>query len=114
MQAAAETRRLKDEAAVRERLGRLKPQNWRASHAFDVTIQKLESPRGKQQLEVTWQANPKFCDWSQPADGCYLLRTNLTDVDAATLWRRYIQLTEAEWAFRIAKDELSIRPIWHQ
>jgi hypothetical protein len=37
----------------------------------------------------------------------------LTGVDAATLWRRYIQLTEAEWAFRITKDELSIRPIWH-
>jgi hypothetical protein len=25
----------------------------------------------------------------------------------------YIQLTEAEWAFRIAKDELQIRPLWH-
>jgi hypothetical protein len=34
-------------------------------------------------------------------------------VDAATLWQRYIQLTEAEWAFRITKDELEIRPIWH-
>jgi hypothetical protein len=33
--------------------------------------------------------------------------------DAATLWKRYIQLTEAEWAFRITKDELAIRPIWH-
>jgi transposase len=42
------------------------------------------------------------------------LRTNLTGVDAATLWKRYIQLTEAEWAFRISKDELSLRPIWHQ
>ena len=27
------------------------------------------------------------------------------------LWKRYIQLTDAEWAFRIAKDELEIRPI---
>jgi transposase len=43
-----------------------------------------------------------------------LLRSNVTGVDAATLWRRYIQLTEAEWAFRIAKDELAIRPVWHQ
>ena len=41
-------------------------------------------------------------------------RTNLTDVDPKTLWKRYIRLTEAEWAFRIAKDELVIRPIWHQ
>jgi len=30
----------------------------------------------------------------------------LTETDPATLWKRYIQLTEAEWAFRISKDEL--------
>ena len=30
------------------------------------------------------------------------------------MWKRYVQLTEAEWAFRITKDELEIRPIWHQ
>ncbi len=47
------------------------------------------------------------------ADGCYLFRGNVVDVDAATLWKRYIQLTEAAWAFRITKDELVIRPIWH-
>lgn len=114
MQAAAEAGRLNDPAAAGQRLGRLKQQNWRASHAFEVTIQKLPRPRGKQELEITWQRNAKFADWCQLADGCYLLRSNLTDIDAATLWKRYIQLTEAEWAFRITKDELSIRPIWHQ
>ena len=114
MKAAAESGRLKDEAAAGERLGRLKQQNWRASQAFDVTIKKLAAPRGRQRIEITWQRRAQFADWSQLADGCYLLRSNLTDVDAATLWKRYIQLTEAEWAFRIAKDELSIRPIWHQ
>jgi transposase len=113
MQAATESGRLKEEAAAGERLGRLKQQNWRAAHAFEVTIKKLAPPRGKQQLEITWQPNAKFGDWSQLADGCYLLRSNLTGVDAATLWKRYIQLTEAEWAFRIAKDELELRPIWH-
>ena len=53
-------------------------------------------------------------DASDRSSGLYLLRTNLTDTDPATLWKRYIQLTEAEWAFRIHKDELAIRPIWHQ
>lgn len=114
MQAAAAAGRLKEEAAAGERLGRLKQQNWRASGAFDVTIRKLAQPKGKQRLEITWQRNAKFGDWSQLVDGCYLLRSNLTGVDAATLWKRYIQLTEAEWAFRITKDELAIRPIWHQ
>ena len=113
LQAAAAAGRLKEEAAAGERLGRLKQQNWRASHAFEVTIKKLPQPRGKQHLEITWQASAKFGDWSQLADGCYLLRSNLTGVDAATLWKRYIQLTEAEWAFRITKDELDLRPIWH-
>ncbi|MGH7820182.1 MAG: IS1634 family transposase, partial [Candidatus Binatia bacterium] len=28
-------------------------------------------------------------------------------------WRTYIQLSEAEAAFRIQKTELSVRPIWH-
>jgi len=113
LRAAAEAGRLKDEKIAGERLGRLKERNCRAAHAFDVTIAKLPEPRGKQCLEITWRLNQKFGDWSQLADGCYLLRTNLTGVDAATLWKRYIQLTEAEWAFRITKDELSIRPIWH-
>ena len=43
-----------------------------------------------------------------------MLRSNLEDLDAVKLWKRYIQFTEAEWAFRITKDELEIRPIWHQ
>ena len=29
-------------------------------------------------------------------------------------WKVYIQLTEAEEAFRIQKNDLKIRPIWHQ
>ncbi len=62
---------------------------------------------------MTWARNKKGSDWAAISEGCYLLRTNLTETDPATLWKRYIQLTEAEWAFRITKDELGIRPIWH-
>jgi transposase len=113
LQAAAESGRLKDESVAGERLGRLKERNWRAAHAFEVTVRKLPQPRGKQRLEISWRRNERLGDWSQLADGCYLLRSNLSGVDAATLWKRYIQLTEAEWAFRITKDELAIRPIWH-
>ena len=38
----------------------------------------------------------------------------MKDWDGEELWRAYIQLTEAESAFRILKSDLSIRPIWHQ
>lgn len=62
-------------------------------------------------MRVTWQmdeqAKKDLCD-------CYLLRTNLPQVDPVALWKQYIQLVDAEWAFRISNDELELRPIWHQ
>jgi Transposase DDE domain len=114
MQAAAVAGRLRDEGQAQRRWGRLQQQNSRAAGAFAVTIRKLAQPVGKAQLEITWKHDVSRSDWSSLSEGCYLLRTNLTETDPATLWQRYIQLTDAEWAFRITKDELSIRPIWHQ
>jgi transposase len=46
--------------------------------------------------------------------GAYLLRTNCTETDPAQLWRWYIQLTQAESAFRTAKSDLKLRPIYHR
>jgi len=114
LQRSAASGRLKDPAVAHQRLGRLKERYWRASGAFDVKIREIPEPTGKAKLIVTWKRNPRFSDWTAISEGCYLLRTNLTRVDPCTLWKRYIQLTEAEWAFRITKDELAIRPIWHQ
>jgi len=114
MQASAASGRLKDEAVANRRLGRLCGQYWRAAGAFDVKIERLSPPQGKQRLRVRWKRNRRWSNWATLSEGCYLLRTNLEETDPAVLWKRYIQLTEAEWAFRITKDELEIRPIWHQ
>jgi hypothetical protein len=114
MQASAESGRLKDEATANRRLGRLMCQYWRAAGAFDVKIERLSPPQGKVWLRVAWTRNDRWNDWAALSEGCYLLRTNLQETDPAVLWKRYIQLTEAEWAFRITKNELEIRPIWHQ
>ena len=43
-----------------------------------------------------------------------MLRSNVTEWTGPELWEAYIQLTEAEAAFRIQKSDLRIRPIWHQ
>src|SRR5947209_2744525 len=47
-------------------------------------------------------------------EGRYLLRTNLCGRDPADLWRFYIQLVEIEAAFKNLKDDLGLRPIYHQ
>jgi len=48
------------------------------------------------------------------AKGAYLLRTNCTETDPAKIWRWYIQLTQAEAAFRSAKSDIGLRPVYHQ
>jgi transposase len=106
--------RLKDLADAHRRLGRLQQKYWRAAGAFEIHITPIQNPVGKKRLSMEWKQNQKWSQWAALSEGCYILRTNLTDTDPAVLWKRYIQLTEAEWAFRITKDELSIRPIWHQ
>src|ERR1700756_5644323 len=47
-------------------------------------------------------------------EGRYLLRTNLYEYQPERLWKFYIQLTEIEAAFKNLKDDLEVRPIFHQ
>jgi len=47
-------------------------------------------------------------------EGRYLLRTNLCGQEPAQLWQFYIQLVEIEAAFKNLKDDLQLRPIYHQ
>jgi transposase len=112
--ASAESGRLRDAGVAHERLGRLRERYWRGAGAFDVRIAPIDKPDRKARLNITWTRNPRWNEWAELSEGCYLLRTNLTETDPTRLWKWYIQLTEAEWAFRIHKDELEIRPVWHQ
>lgn len=114
LQDCAASGQLKDLQLAARRMGRIQQRYWRASGAFDVQISTIKNPTDKAMLNISYKRNQRWTDWAELSDGCYLLRTNLTDIEPKILWKRYIQLTEAEWAFRIVKDELVIRPIWHQ
>jgi transposase len=114
LQKSIATGRLKNAGDAQRRLGRLLQKNSRAAKAFQVQIETLAQPEGKAHLRITWAKDPEWARYADLSDGCYLLRTNVTDLEPSALWKQYIQLTEAEWAFRISKDELRLRPIWHQ
>jgi Transposase DDE domain len=47
-------------------------------------------------------------------EGSYLLRSNLKSDDPSHLWRLYLQLVEVEQAFKELKNDLSVRPVYHQ
>jgi Transposase DDE domain len=93
-------------------IGRLLGANRHAAGRYIVEL--VEDPSCAAGLKLTVAINQQWEQRAALAEGCYVLRTNLTQWDPHTLWRTYIQLTQAEAAFRIHKRELSIRPIWHQ
>ena len=100
----------RDPMKVEREIGRLLGQNTRAARLFDVTVKTIDGGHAR----IEWKKIEASRDWATLSAGCYLLRTNVTDWSDEELWKAYIQLTEAEAAFRIHKSDLSIRPIWHQ
>jgi transposase len=100
-----------DPRQVNRQIGRILQQNQRAAARFLVNLEPDECPAGFR-LEV--ETSAPFDQWSDRSEGAYLLRSNITDWSNEQLWKAYIQLTQAEAAFRIQKDQLAIRPIWHQ
>jgi transposase len=99
---------------VSREIGRLLGQNTRAAHLFEVNVVPKDNDKLKTYAKIEWKKIKPATDWHELSDGCYLLRTNVTDWTDEELWKAYIQLTEAEDAFRIQKSDLRIRPVWHQ
>jgi transposase len=95
---------------VATQVGRLLEKNSRAARLFQVDYQTGEDGRAA----IRWSKRPEWRDWSALSEGCYLLRSNITDWTPDALWDAYIQLTQAEAAFRIQKSDLELRPVWHQ
>ena len=97
-------------ATVGQRVGRLLGKNSRAAAAFEIQIDSDADGFAK----FRWKRIARWREWARLSEGCYVLRSNVTDWGPEELWCAYMQLTEAEAAFRIQKTDLQLRPIWHQ
>jgi transposase len=106
------SRKRLDREAIGRQIGRILEKNSRAAGRYEIHV-KDDATRASG-LRLVWKAKPEWDDWAQHSEGAYVLRTNVHEWSEEELWRTYIQLTEAEAAFRIHKSDLSIRPIWHQ
>jgi len=100
-----------DPAQINRQIGRILAHNQRAAARFAITLEPDGSPAS---FHLRVEHNATFDDWAALSEGAYLLRSNIGDWSDAQLWKAYIQLTQAEAAFRIHKDQLNLRPIWHQ
>jgi len=100
----------RDAMKAEREIGRLLGQDTRAARLFEITVDKTAEGAAP----IKWKRIEAARDWATLSAGCYLLRTNVTDWTDEELWKAYIQLTEAESAFRIHKSDLKSHPIWHQ
>jgi transposase len=100
-----------DLAAVGRRLGRWLGRYPAADKLFEVEI--LTNDTGAA-CGLSIACRLERSQWTRQAQGAYLLRTNCLEKDPARLWQWYLQLTQAEAAFRTEKSDLSLRPIFHQ
>ena len=105
-------RKRRERGTLERQIGRLLEKNSRAAGAFRIEVR--EAPELPSGLRLAWTRETAWEAWAAASEGCYLLRTNATDLSAQDLWHTYIQLTEVEAAFRTEKTDLRIRPIWHQ
>jgi hypothetical protein len=101
----------RDPGVIERRIGRWLGRFPAAERLLDVTVERNAAGQAMG-LKITERAERSA--WAGHAHGAYLLRTNCTEKDPAKLWRWYMQLSQAEDAFRISKSDLSLRPVFHQ
>ena len=95
---------------VQQGVGRLRERYPSASKHFECEVLLNEKSEA---CGIALNEKPGQLEWAGKTHGAYVLRTNTNCEDPAELWRWYIQLTEAEAAFRDLKSDLALRPIYH-
>ena len=100
-----------DRGALERQIGRLLERNARASARYSISLREDKgTPAG---VKLKWSTRAEWDNWAKLTEGTYILRSNIYDWTDEQLWKTYIQLSEAEAAFRIQKSDLCVRPIWH-
>jgi transposase len=98
---------LKRTEKIAEAIGRLKERYPRVARYYELTVDPDTA-----QFSATLKEDERAV--AAQLDGCYLIKTDRSDLAAADFWHIYALLTRAEDAFRDMKTPLAERPIYHQ
>src|ERR1039458_5025634 len=102
--------RLKDLGKIERRIGR-----WQGRYAGANRMMAVELVKdGDRLVDLKMERREELLELAKKVHGCYLLATNLSEEDPKKLWHTYMQLNQAEKAFRMSKSDLWMRPVFHQ
>lgn len=91
---------------INQAIGRLKERYPRVARYYNLNYDAQEA-------SLVAAFDPDKHAKAERLDGCYLLKTNRSDLSGDELWRIYVLLSRAESAFRDMKSPLAERPIFH-
>jgi len=94
------------------KLGAAKKEAGKAWRLIDLQVPEADVPLTAQNF--TFNLNQLKLRQVRKREGTYLLRTNLVAAAPEQLWKHYMVLTEIEQAFKELKQDLHIRPVYHQ
>ena len=102
---------VRDARAIERRVGR-----WQGRYPAAAALYEIEVvvDASGQATGLRFEEKPGRFEHAALAHGVYLLRTNHPETDPQRLWKWYIQLTQAESCFRTVKNDIGLRPVYHQ
>ena len=103
-------RKPKKKEPVERRIGRWLGRYPAADKIFEV---KALTNDQEQAYGLSIACKVDRTQWTQRAQGAYLLQSNWPEKDPIKFWAWYMQLQQAEAAFRTSKSDLKLRPIFH-
>jgi transposase len=108
-------RRLKQLQTMKLKRDELLKKLGAALHEYPAAARFIQSSVEKDSAQLSFRLLKDKLRLARRREGRYLLRSNMTTGRSAEeLWQFYIQLTEVEAAFKNLKDDLALRPIYHQ
>jgi transposase len=86
-----------------------------ALHQYPAAARLIDSSVDKETAQLSFSLCKDRLRQARQREGRYLLRTNATTGRGPEqLWQFYMQLSQVEGAFKNLKDDLALRPIYHQ
>ena len=102
--------RLTDPAKAQRALGKLMGRAARVQRFYQVELKDPADLRAG----LTWQRKEEVRSQDEQLLGCYVLRTDRSELSAEQLWQFYVLLSRAEDGFAMLKGDLGLRPNYHQ
>ena len=101
---------LTDGDKVQRALGKILARGMRIQRFYQV---ELKDPNHLQ-AGLVWRRKEDLRTQDEQLLGCYVLRTDRSELSAQQLWETYILLSRAEDGFAALKGDLGLRPNYHQ